>query len=430
MQSFLIAQSLDGASGHQTTQSTTDEKSVDQGNSKLYGKDNEIVEYRTDQIIIGYNSQGLPFQIVVRADFTVSNQDVFQFIHEHVKPLMADYAFDLSHNINTHANPNEDAITWDLINKIVDIKKRHGSQLKFTMSIVMVYEKNGLIKCAGFGNDETNILGTKQNGGYIYYPLFPNGRSLSASDLNSDISEWISNQGEDDEWVASPGLAVFRFTANVGDELIAYAGVPPGLYNGTAQPLVNVDKKFNEMIQTVSGGLPQRAYLVGAVSVPDHDLRRQIQMQLYTEAFLSFHPNVGEPGFSIASKAGGIDSNKATSQELATATEALVRTHNLLAARALTPELIRAYQDFARKIQEGNAGSMFIKGLGVAMMLLSTTLLGTLLTTTAVAIGAGGLFVVGVGLFAYGFHQSRKATLPKEVATFASTLKPTAMSSS
>jgi hypothetical protein len=105
-----------------------------------------------DKIVIGYTSQGLPFQIVVDGFYGGETALTFDFIDQHVVPLMNAKAKELS------VASDADETIQSLIRTIFELRQQHAQHAEFTMAVGITYEKNGSLYCAGFGVGDCGLV--------------------------------------------------------------------------------------------------------------------------------------------------------------------------------------------------------------------------------------------------------------------------------
>lgn len=108
-------------------------------------------ESSRDKVSIGDSEDGLPFKIVAR-DFSDGNADLmFDFIDDHVVTLMRRYAKLLS------LSDDPEKIIKNLIQELDTAQEEHANTSHFNMSIVIVYEYDDEVYCAGFVQGETGL---------------------------------------------------------------------------------------------------------------------------------------------------------------------------------------------------------------------------------------------------------------------------------
>lgn len=181
------------------------------------GIENKRTKHTDDKIVIGYTSQGLPFQIVVDGFFWGDDDmrdTLFQFIDTEVVSRMTDYSRSL-----TKKNSKSDELTTQLIRDIYEA--REGTDNEFTMSLVMTYEKRGQLYAAGFGIGDTGIAVREASG-----DIRQLAEATYVSRVKDAFDSTTYNRGVD-------GIidrnCVFNKKINPADEVIGYTFLHDGL---------------------------------------------------------------------------------------------------------------------------------------------------------------------------------------------------------
>ncbi len=166
---IIIAQQLDGVLRQEEVETPQSELITTQ--SKIFGmvahtkfKKGERF-YSTkdsdDKIVIGYTSDGLPFQIVVNGMVEENDRaNLFKFIDEHVTPLMDEYAIKLA------ASEHYNDVMAELkaaMEASCRLQYPEG-EVDYTLSCGITYEKNKQLFTAGFGSRYTSLNIRHQNG--------------------------------------------------------------------------------------------------------------------------------------------------------------------------------------------------------------------------------------------------------------------------
>jgi hypothetical protein len=222
---ILVTQCLNGVNADETVE--TSRTDIDGQASCIYGtsvfaeyqngKKISVSKHTDDKIVIGYCSNGLPFQIVVDGFFNGDTKSTFGFIDQYVTPLMDDYAEKLSESDDPEKTIR-DLVT--IIDKRWQEYSRPSSQ--FTMSIAITYEKNDQLYCAGFGIGDTGIVLQKADGStqQLAYTTevcsFKDGIDSAAS-RGVDA---IINRNSIFNVAVAPGDEIFSYTYLMKDLLI------------------------------------------------------------------------------------------------------------------------------------------------------------------------------------------------------------------
>lgn len=169
-----------------------------------------------DKIVIGYTSDGLPFQIVVDGSPQGATEATFSFISKYVIPLMDDYAEKLSQSENAELTIKA------LIKQIYKLRNQHAVDAEFTMSIGITYERDHHLKCAGFGIGNTGLILNRSNGKID---------QLTLTTSVNKCKDAFDNRPLDNAGVKRviKRNSIFDVTVQPGDELLGYTCLMPEL---------------------------------------------------------------------------------------------------------------------------------------------------------------------------------------------------------
>jgi len=465
---ILITQQLDGVEAGEDI--TTNKIELDEQNSQIYGTSvyANYVEGKSvgkakntdDKIVTGYTSDGLPFQIVVDGFYGNGNtKAIFEFIKQHVTPLMDNYAEKLSQS----ENPEE--TIKNLIRTIYALRETYSPDSDFTMSIGITYKKDNKLHCAGFGIGDTGLVLRKSSGKIqqLTYTTSVNDfkDAFDSSSVNNAGIERVINRN-----------SVFDVPVNSGDEIFGYTYLCDDLlseekekrseerYKVKARGDIIIDKTdsifkyklnidqldgsgslFNDVKKTNNKlfiGLCDNAKqsaktenfgddcMMGTVTIPTLELQNKLKENVYTQEIKRLKTqSVNETNNDIREKGKKVHADavelKKTETNLPKLTRYLSTANRALINR--TDENINSLMSRAENAQ--GAESIGEKAIGIGMMALGVGLflLGSLVVvggfiTLPIAIGAVGLpvgagiaaggavtFSSGLGLFIHGSHK-------------------------
>lgn len=315
----IIVQILNGVPYKETY--VSESKIIDNGNSSIQGfslfvhlnsEGEEIVKPKDtdDKIIIGYTHEGNAFQLVVDGFYGGERECIFEFIDDHVVPLLPGYSSSLSFEKDTGK------VTSNLIHTIYELRTRHAPYAEFTMSLGVTYYKEKELFYAGFGIGDTGML-IKRTNGEIEQLV-----SHTEVDGFKDAFDTFSQTSID---LVISRNSMFNIKVNPGDEIVGYTYVQPDLefltsefqsegkqgkqqvrklhINTSAyckahslyeQLLTSIREKQKLLIsQAKTLGKEQRFgddFAIGRLVVPDEKLVQQLQIYAFSLALQSRLP--------------------------------------------------------------------------------------------------------------------------------------------
>lgn len=235
---YLIIENQNGVNHGEVYESTIN--SLDKENSKALlsslfvhvdekGRDIAHPKNSDDKIILGYTLQGSNFLIIIDGFYGSDREVNFNFVDNHVLPLMEKYCLDLG------KTNDPDSVTRALIKTIYVLEAQHAKLAQFTMSIAMNYHHEGTLRCAGFGIGDTAIL-IKQKQAYkqlVFHTEVDEFKDAFDGYSQANIDRVIQRN------------SVFNLEIEPGDELVAYTYVQPSLERLSAEfPTDNLNPKW------------------------------------------------------------------------------------------------------------------------------------------------------------------------------------------
>lgn len=190
-----------------------------------------------NHIIVGYTSEGLPFQVIINgmhAGMDTRNQQIKYFIDGALFPLLKKYASDLASTSDEKAAAE---VTRILIKKIYSELSEPSNQnaegagwlAEFTMSVAMTYERQGELYCSGFGIGDTGIVAKRHESKLIEQLVYhteiitdetEQGRSVS-KDAFDQVTYEGSAQGKGLDLIIDRN-SMFTTDVSAEDELLGY----------------------------------------------------------------------------------------------------------------------------------------------------------------------------------------------------------------
>lgn len=184
-----------------------------------------------DKIVIGY-IKGLPFFIAVDSFYGGESQLTFQFIDEHVVPLMAQYVENLS-----QGNQEPDAIIKRMIKDIHQQRFLNAKDAEFTMSLMVTFKKDNELYSVGFGVGDTGIVIRRKNGDVEQ--LVYNVRVYESDDDKNYTKDAFDNYCANAQVLISRA-SIFNIRVNPGDVFFAYTSLPGGMEKSSSD-FIEVD---------------------------------------------------------------------------------------------------------------------------------------------------------------------------------------------
>jgi hypothetical protein len=236
---ITVIHAIDGAPASKTVDSK--DSLIDEGNSRVWagstydafnekGDNVPSPKNSDDKVVIGYTSQGLPFQIVVDGYYGADDNvraALFSFINNKITPLISEYALQLHHE-----DPSE--VTKKIIKEIYALL---NGQPEFTMSIAVTYENSaGELHCAGFGIGDTGIVLQRPNRDIqqLVANTVIQSRKKEKGAENWDAGtkdgfDAYTNGSKIDRDRIIQRNSIFDVKVEAGDKLVGYTSLPKGM---------------------------------------------------------------------------------------------------------------------------------------------------------------------------------------------------------
>jgi hypothetical protein len=276
----MIAQSCDGvAAGHLYR---SNPNLLDEGKSQIFasslfvalsdeGQEIGREKDSDDKVVIGYTRDGMGFQMVIDGFYGGETNKTFRFIDDYVVPLMSQYSSDLGGQIESKE------VTTSLIRTIYGLRAAHAVNAEFTMSLVMTYQKENILRCAGFGIGDTGLLIKRLDG--TVEQLVPH----TVIDGFKDAFDTESSANID---LVIKRNTVFDTQVRFKEELVGYTYMPPQLEILAQEFQTENIRSTNKTKQTVRHQIVDVEQLSGSGTLVSQllDLVKKKQPELVEQA--------------------------------------------------------------------------------------------------------------------------------------------------
>ncbi|PHQ80257.1 MAG: hypothetical protein COB66_05160 [Coxiella sp. (in: Bacteria)] len=225
----IVIQSAQGATKespiyNQTCGFDADNSHIEAGSvfARFYkGKEIPNKKPSDDKIIIGYLSNGLPFQIIVDGSSHGKTNQTFRAIDQYIVPLVAKYSVALG-----TADHHKDCIRA-LIDEIFTLRENKFRACDFTMSMAIGYKKNEELKIAGFGIGDTGIILQRADD----HEIIPLVQTSTVAGFKKDAFDDATSTLDRDTIIERNSY--FDIAVKEGDEIFGYTYLTKGLLQET-----------------------------------------------------------------------------------------------------------------------------------------------------------------------------------------------------